>query len=164
MPALKTEDVLELATHKAEEVVLHPIITVAQQPTKADYVGLRKVKVEGFWKNHVPYRISYTIQADKLGGVQITLSVIPFLGLYDYNSVSLTTRLPLQGDKSSWKEDVLTATKYLLRLLAKEVKLTQAPPKNPTHAELVAWTAEKTRQDSEFVEERFLKWGLEAKK
>lgn len=163
MPAITLDQLAQFAQHKPEVVVDFPIITMGKQTT-GNYVSNRTATVTGFWKNHLPYRIKYQIRADKLGGVQVSLGIVPFFQLYDFsgNTGELTTRVHLKGDLAEQKEAVFDAVTYLLRIAAHDSRLTREPPKDLDFDELVAWTSVNSSiNNEEYVKKQFTTWGLQ---
>jgi len=121
-----------------ESVVINPRVTDKHNHT---------LKVQGVMKNRAPYIISFTFEADRIGGVEVKAAILPFFGLMNkaYGQDTQVAQVRYDDIKKDWSLEMRATMKFLIRKLNAYAQLTATPPKGLDRAALIQWTFEHSR-------------------
>ena len=152
MTYITNENLKRIATAVAANIMENP------KDANGQYAEAHTQEVRGWLKRNKPYTVSLILVANKYGGVEATLSVLPFYSLYSYrgNSTVSTIFIPNMDDHKTF--GALPIIKHLYAILKGELDFPKVPKELQSETrreDLIQWTAENAKVGKEVVEAFF---------
>jgi len=152
MTYITDDNLLLLATLVAANIMDNP--QDATHPNAEKHT----VEVRGWLKRNKPYTISLILVANKYGGVEATLSVLPFYSLYSRNGNSTVSTIFIPNMDKQTIFGALPIIKHLYAILKGELDFPKVPTElqsEDRRADLIEWTAVNAKVGKEVVEAFF---------